>query len=131
MSPEQGAVGFIISLGRLTSYGAKIVWDKKGALLSMPGGKTVKLPMHNNCPHASPEIVRDFEALKARQYRRRQGEELLIKLATAHRAKLKSQQELDDHRRAGHPHYSPDCPECKKGAAKKRPHKRPQSKMGG
>ena len=91
MSPEQGAVGFIISLGRFTSYGAKIFWDKKGAFLTMPGGKTVKLPMHNNCPHASPEIVRDFEALKARQYRKRQGEELLIKLATTHRAKLKSQ----------------------------------------
>ena len=97
----------------------------------MPGKRTIKLLMRNNCPHASPEIVKDFEALKKQQYRQRFREELVIKLAQAYRAKIKSQQELDAHRRAGHPQYSPDCPECKRGAARKRPHKRLQSRMGG
>ena len=55
----------------------------------------------------------------------------MIKLVTAYRAKLKAQQDLDEHRRAGHIRYSPDCPECKRGAAKKRPHRRLLTRMGG
>ena len=45
--------------------------------------------------------------------------------------KFKSQAELDQHRREGHVVYSPHCPECKKGAAKQRPHKRQALKQGG
>ena len=45
--------------------------------------------------------------------------------------KFKSQTELDQHRREGHVVYSPHCPECKKGAAKQRPHKRQALKQGG
>ena len=55
----------------------------------------------------------------------------MIKLVTSFRVKLKTQKELDDHRRGGHAQYSPDCPECKRGAAKKRPHRRLQTRMGG
>ena len=118
-------------MGRFTNYGAKVVWDKKGAFLTIPGGKTVKLTMHNNCPHAGPEIVKHFEKLKKKEYKKRRGEELAVKLVSAFRAKLKTQKELDDHRRGGHAQYSPDCPECKKGAARKRPHRRLQTRMGG
>ena len=41
MTVSQGPVVCIISLGRFTNYGAKVVWDKKGAFLTMPGGKTL------------------------------------------------------------------------------------------
>ena len=58
MKVDQGRVVCIISLGRFTNYGAKVVWDKQGAYLTILGGKTVKLNMHNNCPHASSEIVK-------------------------------------------------------------------------
>ena len=37
---------------------------KEGAFLTLPTGKAVKLPMHNNCPHASEEVVEEFESLK-------------------------------------------------------------------
>ena len=45
--------------------------------------------------------------------------------------KFKNQQELDEHRREGHVQYSPDCPECKRGAAKQRPHHRAPVRQGG
>ena len=74
MSPSQGPVVCIISLGRFTNYGAKMVWDKKGAFLTLPGGKTVKLTMQNNCPHAGPDIVNHFEKLKKQEYKKRRVE---------------------------------------------------------
>ena len=57
--------------------------------------------------------------------------ERVAKLLQAVKIRLKSQKELDEHRRAGHPRYSPDCPECKRGVAKQRPHKRLATKVGG
>ena len=87
--------------------------------------------MYNNCPHASSEIVEKFEELKAEDYKNRRVKKLLVRLVTAQRLRLKTQKELDDHRRGGHAQYSPDCPECKRGAAKKRPHRRLLSRMGG
>ena len=53
------------------------------------------------------------------------------KLYTALKVILKSQSELDEHRRQGHIEYSPDCPECKKGMAKQRAHHRAPTKEGG
>ena len=91
----------------------------------------MKLIMQNNCPHAGPEIVKHFEKLKRAEYKKRLVEQKIVKLVTAYRAKLKAQKDLDDHRRAGHIQYSPDCPERKRGAAKKRPHRRLQTRMGG
>ena len=89
MSKSQGKVVCIISLGRFTNYGAKVLWDKKGAQLTLPGGKTVKLMMRNNCPHASPEIVTLFEKLKKAHYKKRCIEEHLVKIVAARRAKFK------------------------------------------
>ena len=53
------------------------------------------------------------------------------KLAKVLKIKIRSQQELDEHRRQGHPKYSPDCPECKRGAAKQRSHQRMFTRQGG
>ena len=38
---------------------------------------------------------------------------------------------MDEHRRQGHPRYSPDCPEGKRGAAKQRSHQRLFTREGG
>ena len=38
---------------------------------------------------------------------------------------------MDEHRRGGHAKYSPDCPECKRGAAKQRTHVRIFTRDGG
>ena len=70
MDPSRGPVVCIISLGRFTNYGAKIAWDKKGAFLTLPGGKTVKLAMQNNCPHAGKDVVNHFEKLKQQEYKK-------------------------------------------------------------
>ena len=113
MEPDEGRIVCIISLGRFTNYGAKVTWDKQGAYLTVPGGKEVKLKMYNNCPHASSEIVEKLEELKAEDYKNRRVKKLMIRLVTAHKLKLKTQKELDDHRRGGHAQYSPDCPKCK------------------
>ena len=53
------------------------------------------------------------------------------KLFKAFKIKIRSQQELDEHRRQGHPEYSPDCPECKRGAANPRSHQRVFTRQGG
>ena len=76
MTPEVGSVPSIFSLGRLIDYGAKIVWDKNGVLLTLPGKNTVKLPMIDHCPYAGPEVVKDIEALKRQRYRQRFREEI-------------------------------------------------------
>ena len=52
-------------------------------------------------------------------------------LFTALKLRIKTQQQLDQHRREGHVQYSPDCPECKRGAAKQRSHQRALTREGG
>ena len=52
-------------------------------------------------------------------------------LYSALKIRLRSQGELDEHRRQGHIQYSPDCPECKKGVAKQRAHHRAAIREGG
>ena len=47
------------------------------------------------------------------------------------KVRIKTQQQLDEHRRQGHIQYSPDCPECKRGAAKQRAHYRAFTSVGG
>ena len=44
---------------------------------------------------------------------------------------MRTQGDLDKHRRQGHIEYSPDCPECKRGTAKQRAHHRAVTKEGG
>ena len=69
--------------------------------------------------------IRDIEE-KARQ-----EEEFYVNLLTVSKMRIRSQDELDEHRRRGHPNYSPDCPECKKGVAKQRAHHRATTREGG
>ena len=70
---------------------------------------------------------------RLREVEEKQGEvrSYFAKLYSALKVKLKSQSELDEHRRQGHIQYSPDCPECKRGVAKQRPHHRTMTKEGG
>ena len=113
MSENQEPIASIISLGRRIGYGAKMQWKKEGAFLTMPNGKTVKLPMRNNCPHASGEILKEFESLKDLEQRKRRGKQKTARLVRAYKAKITSQKQLDEHRRGGHAQYSAECPECK------------------
>ena len=53
------------------------------------------------------------------------------RLYKAFKLRIRTQQELDEHRRGGHARYSPDCPECKRGAAKQRPRERLFTRQGG
>ena len=50
--------------------------------------------------------IRDIEE-KARQ-----KEEYYVNLLTVSKMRIRTQDELNEHRRQGHPSYSPDCPEC-------------------
>ena len=61
----------------------------------------------------------------------RQARGYYADLFNALKLKFKSQQRLDEHRREVHVQYSPDCPECKRGAAKQRPHHRALVRQGG
>ena len=47
------------------------------------------------------------------------------------KVRLRTQGELDKHRRQGHIQYSPDCPECKRGVARQRAHHRAETRTGG
>ena len=61
----------------------------------------------------------------------RHQEEYYVNLLTVSKMRIRSQEELDEHRRQGHPKYPPDCPECKKGVAKQRAHHRAATREGG
>ena len=66
MSHEQGRVPSIISMGRLVTYGAQVLWGQKGVFLKLPDGKIMKLRLWNKCPHANEKVVKIFEELKAK-----------------------------------------------------------------
>ena len=77
---------------------------------------------------------RSFEDRAKTSYngrKRRDVRDFYANLFKALKIKIRSQQELDEHRRQGHPQYSPDCPECKRGAAKQRSHQRVFTRQGG
>ena len=59
-SREQGQVPSIIRMGRLVTYGVKVLWGRTGAFLKLPGGKIMKLLLYNKCPHANDKIVKIF-----------------------------------------------------------------------
>ena len=72
-----------------------------------------------------------MKRLREVEEKQREVRSYYAKLYSALKIKLKSQVELDEHRRQGHIQYSPDCPECKRGVAKQRPHHRAMTREGG
>ena len=106
-------------------------WNSKGATLVLPNKTTIPLPVINNCPYANKKVLKVISKLRKLDDKNRKMKEYFADFYGALKLKFKSQAELDEHRRQGHVVYSPDCPECKKGAAKQRPHKRQALKQGG
>ena len=106
-------------------------WAKNGALLVLPSNKKITIPVRNNCPYANKEVLSIVKRLRGFEEKQREVRSYHATLYSALKIKLKSQFELDEHRRQGHIQYSPDCPECKRGVAKQRPHHRAMTREGG
>ena len=106
-------------------------WTKDGASLELPNKKKVAIPVRNNCPHANEEVLRIVKKLRGLEDKRREISVNYTNLFSALKVRIKTQQQLDEHRRQGHIQYSPDCPECKRGAAKPRAHYRAFTRVGG
>ena len=118
ISEEQAETPSIVSLGRLIQRGIKLEWTKDGASLVLPNNKRVVIPVRNNCPYANQEVVKIVKKSRALEEKRREIRVYYATLFTALKVRIKTQQQLDEHRRRGHIQYSPDCPACKRGAAK-------------
>ena len=121
----------IISLGRLIRHGMKLIWSKDKAYLLLPSKKQISLPIYNNCPYANDKVLDIVKQLRSKERTRLKVRDYYARLFNAFKIRLRSQKELDEHRRQGHPRYSPDCPECKRGAAKQRSHQRLFTREGG
>ena len=91
----------------------------------------LKFSVVNNCPYAGKEILYAFNMLKMRMQQTRTIREYFVNLYKALKLRLRTQTALDDHRRGGHARYSPDCPECKRGAATHKSHERLFTCQGG
>merc|ERR1711989_106040 len=63
-SEEQAETPAIISLGRLIRQGIKMEWTKAGASLVLPNKKKIVLPIRNNCPYASKEVLNLVKRLR-------------------------------------------------------------------
>ena len=131
VSEEQSQTPVIISLGRLIKRGFKLEWTKTGASLILPNKRRIDVLVKNNCPYANKEVLEIVKKIRDFDEKARHKEECYVNLLTVAKTRLRSQGELDEHRRQGHVKYSPDCPECKKGVARQRAHHRAEIKGGG
>ena len=131
ISDEQAETPSIVSLGRLIQRGINLEWTKDGASLVLPNNKRVVIPVRNNCPYANQEVLNIVRKLRGLEDKRREVRVYYANLFTALKVRIKTQPQLDEHRRQGHVQYSPDCPECKRGAAKQRSHQRALTREGG
>ena len=130
-SEEQAEIPSIVSLGRLIQRGIKLEWTKDGASLVLPNKRKVVIPVRNNCPYANQEVLNIVKKLREIEDTNRKVRAFYANLYIALKLRIKTQQELDEHRRHGHVQYSPDCPDCKRGAAKQRSHQRVFTRQGG
>ena len=131
VSEEQAETPAIISLGRLIQQGIKLEWTKTGASLALPNKKKIKIPVRNNCPYANKQVLSIVKRLRKIEEKQRTIRTYYAQLYSALKVRLRTQGELNKHRRQGHIEYSPDCPECKRGVAKQRAHHRAATKEGG
>ena len=97
----------------------------------LPNKRRIVIPMKNNCPYANEEVLKIIQKLCEIEESNRNVRVFDANLFTALKLRIKTQQQLDQHRREGHAQYSPDCPECKRGAAKQRSHQRAFTREGG
>ena len=95
----------IISLGRLIKHGMKLIWSKDKAYLLLPSKKQIPLPIYNNCPFANDKVLEIVKRLRTKETTRLKVRDHYAKLFNALKLKLRSQKDLDEHRRQGHPRY--------------------------
>ena len=131
ISEEQAETPSIVSLGRLIQRGINLEWTKDGASLVLPNDKRVAIPVRNNCPYANQEVRKIVRRLRELEDTRREVRVYYTNLVTALKVRIKTQQQLDEHRRQGHIQYSRDCPGCKRGTVKQRAHYRAFTREGG
>ena len=106
-------------------------WNDKKAVLTLPDGKRYAVSVVNNCPYVNLDTVNAIKRWKSGLEEERMLKHKLARAFRALKLKIKTQAELDEHRRQGHLKYSPDCPECKRGASKQRSHQRLFTRQGG
>ena len=97
----------------------------------LPNKRKVAISVRNNCPYANEEVLKIVKRLREIEETNRKVRVFYANLYIALKLRTKTQQEFDEHRRQGHVQYSPDCPECKRGAAKQRSHQRVFTRQGG
>ena len=96
------------------SRGFKLEWTKTGASLILPNKRRIDVLVKNNCPYANKEVLEIVKKIRDFDEKARHKEKCYVNLLTVAKTRLRSQGELDEHRRQGHVKYSPDCPECVK-----------------
>ena len=80
VTEEQAQMPTILSLGRLIRQGAKMQWNKEGAVLTLPTGKSHKVAVINNCPYADVETVKAIKKFKKDLEDQRKARDHLVKL---------------------------------------------------
>ena len=96
---EQAKTPSIISLGRLIQYGAKMLWLKDDAVLSLPCERRLRVPVVNNCPYADGEILEAVKDSNEEAKQKRKTRDYLAKLHRAFMVRISGQKEFDEHRR--------------------------------
>ena len=51
----------ITSLGRLIARGSKLDWSEKGAYITFPDGRNLRVPIRNYCPYATEEVLKGVQ----------------------------------------------------------------------
>ena len=106
VSEEQKDVPKIISLGRLVKNGALLEWTDRGANLKLPDDTMYQLAVVNNCPYANPETVKAIQKFQKEIETKKLRKNRVEKAYKAFKLRIKTQKELDEHRRGGHAKYS-------------------------
>ena len=68
VTEEQAQMPTIPSLGRVICQGAKMQWNKEGAILTLPIGRSHQATVINNCPYADEETaneIKEFQKIRA------------------------------------------------------------------
>ena len=106
---KEAQIPKILSSGRLVKQGAKLDWNEDVAELTLPNGDKHKVEVINNCPYVDLDTVSAIKAFKRDLEKQREARNHLVGLYRALKLKIKTQSQLDEHRRQGHLKYSPDC----------------------
>ena len=104
ISEAQAKVPSMINLGRRIQKGIKLEWTKNGASLVLPSKKRIGIPIRNNCPYANKEVLKIVDKLRNIENEQRKVRLYFASLYSALKIRIKSQAELDQHRREGHVH---------------------------